>query len=56
MPQRPSRQRLISNAVGSWNEIMTMERLLQMTGTSYRLPVPEKIMLSGVGIHWTLAD
>ena len=49
MPQRPSRQRLISNAVGSWNEIMTMERLLQMTGTSYRLPVPGKIMFSDAG-------
>jgi hypothetical protein len=35
---------------------MTIERILQMTGTPYRLPVPEKIMLSGVGIHWTLAD
>jgi len=49
MPQRPSRQRLISNAVGSWNEIMTMERLVQMTGTSYRLPVPGKIMFPGIG-------
>jgi hypothetical protein len=40
---------LLENAAGSGIELVTIERLLQMTGTPCRLPVPGKIMFPGTG-------